>query len=174
MTEDNSQPEDSGQCNCTCTCACKCRKRECPQDDGKATSKGDSGQCNCTCTCACRCRKRECPQDDSKATSIELAKHIGVLSLGMSIIFHNIGTNPRLMSPIVDILIYFGALLILSALAFSTMVIFYHMRDFLGLKSTKKDLKTEITYMVMFYMFGVAVCVFVLLMAVIWQVSRPS
>ena len=170
MTEDNSQPGDSGQCErkCTCTCICNCQKGECPQDDSKETSQpGDSGQCKCNCKCTCNCQKGKSPQDDYKKTSIELAKHIGVLSAGMIAVFYNIAKHPGVGHKLIDFSIYVGLVLILASFLCSVMVIFQHLRRDLNLNPNMKDSKQEVKIMVLSFMYGMIICL-ISLVAVLW------
>ena len=75
-------------------------------------------------------REEERRQHHDRKTCIELAKHIGVLSVGLSVIIHGIAMTPLLDYPAVTVLTYLGTVFVLMSFIFSVLIIFWQLMWF--------------------------------------------
>ena len=122
----------------------------------------DSGQCNCKCTC--NCQKGKCSQDHYKQTCIELAKHTGVLSVGLSFILLGIVMQDPL-SPWTLFPVYISMVSILLSFFESIAVISIQLPSYIIQKSSIKDLNRTIDRMRKCFIVGVYSCFAALIIA---------
>ena len=94
--------------------------------------------------------------------SIELAKHIGIVSGILIAVFYNIAKDAGFECKLIGHAINVGLILVMVSFLCSTMVIFHHLRFYMNANPNLKDLKTEIRIMVLSFMFGVGICLLLL------------
>ena len=110
----------------------------------------------------------ECQQESYRQGCIELAKHIGVLSVGLSFILYNIVKENQLNS-LVNIFAYASIVAILFSFCASVIIIYLQLPSYLSRESDIKDLRSGIRCTIGVFIVGTISC-FISLIIILWQV----
>ena len=103
----------------------------------------------------CNCWKGECQQERHRQKCIELAKHIGVLSVGLSVATFGIAVGSELNNSLLAYCVYLSMTCILYSFCFSTLIIARQLPYYLNSKTDLKGLKIHIWSLVIVFILGV-------------------
>ena len=106
-------------------------------------------------------------QNHDRKTHIELAKHIGVLSVGLSVMIHGVITSSLSESIIIAALSYAGSIFVLTSFCFSAFIIFSQLSYI-----KKKTSKYMIRYTVVSFTLGATTCFFALILPVLHKIAE--
>ena len=112
-------------------------------------------------------REEERRQESYRTTCIEIAKHVGVLSVGLSLVLHGIITKLSLNKE-ANFLLYVGSGLILISVCGSMFIMCHQLPDYFGWRKSSKILKKNslevlkmtINMTVWFLIIGACCCFF--------------
>ena len=102
-------------------------------------------------------REGERRQHHDRKTCIELAKHIGVLSVGLSVIIHGIVAD-KALSAGWNFWIYFSIVCVLVSFLSSVVVIFMQLPHYWCFEIKAKNIKLTIQAMIWSFIFGAFFC----------------